>query len=292
MLFVSSAMFAQVIYSEDFESYTSGDFIAASDTVNWTTWSNAPGTAEDGTITTIQAGSGTNSLMVSGVNDLVLLLGDVTTGKYEFSFELFVPLDTGSYFNLLQEFAGGSSAWSNEVYLLKDSTVHLFVEGNDTAQVVANAGEWHTMLYIIDLDNDYCIYQIDGTTLFEWPWSLTGGMTQLGGANFYAADIYSDGAEKKYIDDIKLEKLNNVSIKEISEVTLQIYPNPTTSSVHLESTNEMNTVKVLDITGSVVLSENVNTEIYNLNLSSLANGIYYVQINYGDKIVVRKVVKK
>ena len=64
-LFMSNAE-AQTTFSENFDSFNSGDQIALSDPVNWTTWSNQPGSAEDAFISDEQAFSGTNSLKLEG----------------------------------------------------------------------------------------------------------------------------------------------------------------------------------------------------------------------------------
>ena len=51
----TSVMFAQtVVFSDNFDSYTAGSHLAQSNSA-WTTWSNGPGTAEDGVISSTQA---------------------------------------------------------------------------------------------------------------------------------------------------------------------------------------------------------------------------------------------
>jgi hypothetical protein len=79
-----------VIIEEDFESYNVADPIAETAGLPWSTWSAAPGTAEDATVSSEQASSGTKSLKISGVAgggpiDQVLRLGDRTSGTYTLS---------------------------------------------------------------------------------------------------------------------------------------------------------------------------------------------------------------
>ena len=60
-----SFTFAQtVVFSDNFDSYTAGSHLAQTNSA-WTTWSNAPGGSEDGVITTAQAASAPNSLLVN-----------------------------------------------------------------------------------------------------------------------------------------------------------------------------------------------------------------------------------
>lgn len=293
LLLISSVMFGQVVYQNNFDSYTVGAFVAQSDS-NFTTWSGAPGSSEDAVFSNIQASSGSNSIMVSKDNDLVLLLGNKTAGKFELSYKFFVPVDSCAYYNLLHNFDGGNSDFSHELMVLKDSTFHFFLQGNDTAQVTFNLGEWHTISYTIDLDYDYCVFAIDGTTLYEWPWSLEdgGSVNKISAADFYGYDLYGDGSSKYYIDDVKYEKLINTSIQHASINNMQMYPNPTNDVVYIEADNNIKTLSIIDITGSIVANYEIDRDFYSFSTANLSSGIYYVQINYGDKITVKKLVKK
>ena len=65
-------------FSDDFESYNVGDFIAQSDTVNWATWPGGSlGGLYDAPVSNAQAASGSNSLHLdnsaSNVPDLSLI---------------------------------------------------------------------------------------------------------------------------------------------------------------------------------------------------------------------------
>ncbi|HQO51001.1 MAG TPA: hypothetical protein PK939_11265, partial [Bacteroidales bacterium] len=77
--FATANVYAQgsreVVYADNFDSYTAGAHIAQTIPSNWTTWSNAPGGAEDGVFSADQASSGTLSAMISGTNDNLLKLG-------------------------------------------------------------------------------------------------------------------------------------------------------------------------------------------------------------------------
>jgi hypothetical protein len=80
-IFVNLAT-AQIVYTDDFESYTVDLGIAEQDdTDTWTTWSETPGSAEDPIITDEAAHQGTQSMVVYGTNDAVLLLNDLTSNR-------------------------------------------------------------------------------------------------------------------------------------------------------------------------------------------------------------------
>lgn len=90
--------------------------------------------------------------------------------------------------------------------------------------------------------------------------------------------------------------LASLSIQKVSAEVLgvQLFPNPVvTNALYLEKkVSGVESVTLYNIGGGVVLKQqletNVGTEM--LNISSLANGIYFVQIKKGDSISVSKVI--
>jgi hypothetical protein len=52
-------------FSDNFDSYTAGQYMAAQSGGAWTTWSNAPGTAEDVMVSAANSVSGNNSIYFS-----------------------------------------------------------------------------------------------------------------------------------------------------------------------------------------------------------------------------------
>jgi len=299
MLVTAAFVQAQVIINENFDSYSNGDKIAQTAGAPWTTWSASPGGAEDGTVTSYVAKSGSNSLKIVKDNDCVLQLGDSTTGHYIYSMNLYTPQDTISYFNVLHVFAGQSSSWAIDNYGIGyDSTFHLVLQGHDTATAYFKAGSWNAYKLDVDMDKDEAKLFINDTLLFTWPWTMTAGDTslgpnQLGGVDFYGYDVLNNGNCILYIDDIKLEKLTSTSINNATnEAELNIYPNPASSMLNIESSRDFKSIRIYDIAGAEVMYVPVNHNMQQIDISNLANGVYYVSINYENSIVVRKLVKR
>ncbi len=68
---------------------------------------------------------------------------------------------------------------------------------------------------------------------------------------------------------------------------IRMYPNPTKGIIHLEGLNAKSIITVTDIFGKTVLTvENTN----NVDLSTYANGVYFVKVNSGNSIHTEKVV--
>jgi len=77
------------------------------------------------------------------------------------------------------------------------------------------------------------------------------------------------------------------------EFTSSVYPNPCSSSVNISSTKEIKSIQLVSITGSVKVSQDVNATATIVNVSGLANGVYFVEISYLDNsIETIKVTKK
>jgi hypothetical protein len=211
-----------VIYSSDFESFTAGGQVACQDPTNWTTWSNAPcSPTEDAFISTDFAQSGVNSIKDEGVNDLVLNMGNKTTGKYEYNFSMYVPSNFCGYYNVLQDFAGGSSKWGLEVYFHTDGTGLVNAGANNAATFTYVHDQWIPIKNVIDLDNDLAELIINGVSIYSWQWSLgatgTGGVNQLSASDFFA------GADANFTTDVPKYYLDDITYKEYVPVNPPIY---------------------------------------------------------------------
>ncbi len=78
-VFIGLSLSAQ-IYEENFDGFTAGDYLAVVDADNWTTWGDAPGTAEDAMISDAFSVTAPNSVMVDAGTDAVYPCGDLTSG--------------------------------------------------------------------------------------------------------------------------------------------------------------------------------------------------------------------
>ena len=77
-------------------------------------------------------------------------------------------------------------------------------------------------------------------------------------------------------------------IEEANDSRIALYPNPTTSILNIAA-NGVKEVSVLDINGRTVMTEqNVNS----IDMSELANGVYFVRVITNDGVATEKIVKK
>jgi hypothetical protein len=196
------------IYSDDFESYTVGDYLAVQ-SADWTTWSNAPGSAEDALISDVQALSGSNSVVVEGTSDLVLIMDNYTSGVYSMELNLLVPTGYCGYWNLQKTNTIGQE-WAFQIMF--------DVTGIATGDAGAAAAftfpfsfdTWINMELIVDLDADWCEIWVDGVMLHGYQWTLgtfgTPGLLSFGGMNLYAW-ASAGNSPLCYFDDIELNEV-------------------------------------------------------------------------------------
>lgn len=90
-----------------------------------------------------------------------------------------------------------------------------------------------------------------------------------------------------------------VGIQDLSlNSSFNIFPNPAYESFRIELRNPRQTlcrVEVVNVLGDIVLSENLGngTEISGtVSIFDLPNGIYFVRIKLGDKVLTRKLIKE
>lgn len=113
--------------------------------------------------------------------------------------------------------------------------------------------------------NDTVCYGMDGSYLYK---TTNGGgpLMELKGLH------YSNVKENQIGNDI------------------QIFPNPATDVVHIQSTQKIKQIQVLNFSGKVLLTDNNGDT--SIDVSQLSNGIYLLQLKTENGTVVRKLVKE
>jgi len=200
---------------ETFEDYVAGQKLAqqanAMGRDYWTTWSNAPGSAEDPTVSNTVAHDGANSVVIEGTNDCVLLLGNLTTGKHSLNFYVYVPSGFYGYFNVLQDFAGASSVWGMQAYFDAGGVGTVDAGGAGAGSFSYTYNTWNFVELVVDLDMDWAEFYVNGADVVQWQWSLgtfgTPGPIQLSAANFYAWN--ANGTPKAYFDDVDFKEFTS-----------------------------------------------------------------------------------
>ena len=292
---------AQLVFEDDFESYTPGDYIAENSGGLWTTWSDAPGTSEDAIASDDVANSGTVSAEFQattsggGPTDFVYDFGDLTSGHYEMTLSIQVADGSGGYFNMMHV---AESEWAFGAYFLSDGTGYVTAGGVNYA-FTHTVGEWNDVIVDINMDTDEAEFTMNGTSVAAWQWSMAEnavtGTNQLAWMDIFAVGVAPEIAHF-YIDDVSFTNMGTIGVQEIlRNEEVQVYPNPARDVISVllnEQISGQAQVELIDVTGErVVVPTGISSHMVKLNVRDLADGVYFVRITDGGKQVVKKIVK-
>lgn len=199
-LLYSTISVAQYNFSDDFESYNSGDYLGAT-SPSWTTWSGTTGGAEDVVISDANANSGINSTFYSssaatgGPQDVVLPFGSLfTEGEFSFEASFFVNNGTGAYFNLQAEEEIGQT-WAVDCFMETDGTFRLATGGGATTFIETTYpfNVWFDVKIEVNITLNIWTLSIDGQEIGSFE-NTENAIASL--------DIFPLQGNQFYVDDI------------------------------------------------------------------------------------------
>ncbi|MBK8555304.1 MAG: T9SS type A sorting domain-containing protein [Lewinellaceae bacterium] len=174
----------------------------------WTTWSGTEGTTEDGIVTTEQANTAPNSVKVvstaaaGGPQDVVLNLGNKTSGRYELKWNLYVPAAKNAYYNIQNVVPIGAGSWNLDVFFSNNNMGNIQIgAGASLAEFSYPSDSWFEVKHIIDLDNNLLTLYINGVFVKKMAYP-----NNLGGIDFYGTNNVSTF----YIDDVSYVTLSPI----------------------------------------------------------------------------------
>lgn len=256
-------------YNETFESYNVNSLIAQSNPGWWNTWSNSPGSTEDGAIVTTYAHSPSKSLKItkSGANatDLILKLGNKTSGVFELSWYVYIETGFCGYYNL-QHFQSPGTEMACEVYFKADGTGELFAGSITPKTFTYPKNSWFLVHHFIDLNNDMMQLTINGKVIKAWPVSYqpnqVTGTRKLGCVEYFATSKSgSTESPGYYVDDISY-----IQTGASTDPVISLAPDSLRSSIPPGNLKKENVI--VKNTGNALLNGSINI-IY--DLPSLAN---------------------
>lgn len=182
------------------------------------------------------------------------------------------------------------------VSVLDETTEGEFIHLNgwnfvDTAQWTPGAGSG----FNVDITNgtDTFIMRIDNDiNLFNMPLPTAGVFDVYGaGAQFSFNNPANDGYQIFPRDSMDI--IINVSLIEITELEVAIYPNPATEVFFIQRTNNAQaTVTLTSVTGAIVRRFETTNNIIEVSTSDLTNGVYTITVESEGAKTTKKVIVK
>ncbi|GEM_PF-2915764 len=93
-------------------------------------------------------------------------------------------------------------------------------------------------------------------------------------------------------DDITLEvemEADDTYVDMITDAELSVYPNPANQKFNIESNEIIKQIKLINTNGLVMINKPVNSSNYQVNISNLSVGIYFLQIQFADNVITKRV---
>ncbi|PKW29938.1 T9SS type A sorting domain-containing protein [Flavobacterium lindanitolerans] len=156
----------------------------------------------------------------------------------------------------------------------------------------------------IIVNNQIIWYNIDGANSQDYTPTRPGGRNSSG-TFYYRRALISLINNKFYVSNTTTIIFSNASgrnsseilkNKEISDINIMLYPNPSSSVVNIESEHDLSSfnAKIIDVTGRLILKNNYELSGYStqLNISDLPTGIYTIIIENGQDKIIKKLIKK
>ncbi len=87
----------------------------------------------------------------------------------------------------------------------------------------------------------------------------------------------------------------NVGIENVGNENngLNIYPNPTNSTLKISSRQNIKLITVFDMVGKEIFSEFINKKTENIDLEGFSNGLYFIKaVNENGEVKTKKIVKE
>lgn len=197
------------LINDNFDSYTAGTNNLGPQALHWSTWANAEGTPEDGSVSTAFAKSAPNSMEIKGTNaaggaqDVLLLLRDKTAGNYILSWNMYIPAGKGGYFNI-QKFEGNPGGeYAYQCYFDANGTGFIAAGADGAANFTYPQDQWVPVVHYIDLDNDWIDLYVNNQHIYGWPFKWTSFIQedkaiQLGSIDFFPRDLN----DNYFVDDV------------------------------------------------------------------------------------------
>lgn len=217
-MLICSVMQSQILYY-DFENLNAGDQVAATIGNPWTTWSNAPGSAEDAAISDEYA-IGNRSLKIDNGNDVMLKFGDQTTGAYKISFKMYIPEGKEGYYNILHKIneTSGVNTWAFEIYFNSEEHDGTYiypswnvVEKNlNPFEVPYN--EWFTIDTYANLDDGLIVVKVNETMLCQISYTTL----TLAAIDLFPSNTTDPSKNGFYIDNITFDYWNETFVHNIN----------------------------------------------------------------------------
>ncbi len=218
-------------------------------------------------------------------------------------------LKPGEWYNWrVRGFNGDTPGDWSEVFKFRTIPLPPQVEtiepADDTTGIPVKAKfRWKSVLYAIryhlqiSADKEFSSNYIDKDNIFDTVYTTTVPKLKEGTDYYWRVSAVNDGGEGLWSETFKLHTAGVSSVNDaISENDINVYPNPAGNSLTIEfynTTASTMNIAIVDVLGNrVVCMDRTRCSGYDefsLDLSNLAQGVYYLHFNDGKSSVIKNI---
>jgi|GEM_PF-1223354 len=154
---------------------------------------------------------------------------------------------------------------------------------------------WYSNVgYVIDaFENFYANWELHDDNTYETVKPFVGLPDQILSTRTNSTGNYTRAVVLKANQNYNYKTLPDKDTEAlILDGNFNVYPNPFTEHLTLQSQFKLGKVLIYDINGNIVLKQNVNKGKNDFNTELLPNGVYLLNLRFDDEIVSFKIVKQ
>ncbi len=173
---------------------------------------------------------------------------------------------------------------------MNDGVWYTFSGDNDEIYItIEETSNWDSeiALYSGDCSNLVCVNSVDLAEDVQ----VLSFSSQLN-KTYYLNIGYYSGTMDNPEGAFKIEISNNLSTNKEVFNSFNYYPNPVSSTLNLEADKIINQIEIFSVTGRRVMLIQPNSLIKEVNLESMANGIYLMKITIENQTKTFKILKE
>lgn len=146
------------------------------------------------------------------------------------------------------------------------------------------------------------LFSYDGNNLItetQQNWSTTAWnnnrkITHTYTSDFLTSDLYQswNGTQWLNTDSVYYYCDLTSSINQTLKSSIDVFPNPASDMVTIESTGSINSYQIYDVSGKVVLSGLAMAAKFVIDISRLNSGVYYISVSDKERMTRSKLIKQ
>lgn len=195
---------------------------------------------------------------------------------------------------------GPSSKMNTRVFVKKnaDESITFGLREADDSTLFANSNHQLNTTYLLVIKYDFTnssssLYVLDAHTPSEPTPDVTTDDTAYSAAkiNSFFIRQSSSGDNDVIMDGLSISQTWNESLSIFSnyEKNILLYPNPTEDYLNFIGHDRFNNIKIIDLTGKVVLEKPFSSK---LDVQNLNKGLYLIEVSNGKSTKIFKIIKK